>query len=130
MTEDPRDPLIRSAIDAFNTLDVDGLMGFIHPKVVSRVSETMGNPGSYEGVEGFGTMMADWSEAWSDQRITLREVEHVTESTSLVYVDQSLVGAGSGVPVEAETTFLIVFEDERAIQFEIHPTRESALEAL
>ena len=83
-----------------------------------------------EGVEGFATMMADWSEAWSAQRITLREVEHVTESASLVYVDQSLVGAGSGVPVEAETTFLIVFEDERAIQFEIHPTRESALEAL
>ncbi len=96
----------------------------------SRVAEGLGNPGSFEGLEGFGAMMADWSEAWSDQRIELREIEHVDESASLVHTGQSLVGAGSGVPVEGEVTFLVVFEGKQAIRFEIHPDRDSAVGAL
>ena len=130
MSDDPRDPLIREAVRSFNDADVARLMAFIHPQVQSRVAEGLGNPGSYEGTDGFGAMVADWSEAWSEQQLELREIEHVDDSATLVHTDQSLVGAGSGVPVEAETTFLVVFEDEKAIRFEIHPGRDSALEAL
>ena len=130
MSEDRRDPLIRQAVESFNDANVEGVLGFIHPEVRSKVSEGLGNPGSYEGVEGFWKMMADWSEAWSEQTITLREIEHVDERTSIVQVDQALVGAGSGVPVGMETTFLIVFEGDQAIRFELHDTRESAMESL
>lgn len=130
MSEDPRDPLIRRAVESFNLADVTGLMEFIHPKVQSHVAEGLGNPGSYEGIEGFGAMMADWGEAWAEQRIELREIEHVDAAVSLVHTDQWLVGAGSGVPVQAETTFLVVFEADKARRFEIHPSRESALRAL
>jgi ketosteroid isomerase-like protein len=130
MTEDPRDPVIRKAIASFNDADLAGLFEFIHPEVRSRVSADLGNPGSYEGIEGFGAMMADWSEAWSAQRVDLREIEHVDDRVSLVHTDQSLVGAGSGVPVEVETTFLVVFDGERAIRFEIHANRASALAAV
>ena len=130
MTDDRRDALIRNAIESFNQADVTGLLGFIHPDVRSRVSADLGNPGSYHGHLGFGEMMADWSEAWSSQRIELREIEHVDDSVSLVHTDQSLVGAGSGVPVEAETTFLVAFEGDRAIRFEIHADADSAREAI
>jgi hypothetical protein len=127
---DARDLLIRAAIDSFNGADVSRLMEFIHPEVRSHVAEGLGNPGTYEGTAGFGLMMSDWSEAWSEQRLELREIEHLDADTSLVHVDQRLVGAGSGIPIEAETTFLIVFADGQAIRFEIHPSRQSALEAI
>jgi hypothetical protein len=130
VSEDPRDALIREAVRSFNEADVAGLMSFIHPEVRSRVAEGLGNPGTYERAEGFGLMLADWSEAWSEQQIELRQIEHVDDSASLVHTDQALVGAGSGIPVEAETTFLVVFQDGKAIRFEIHPGRDSALEAL
>ena len=130
MTEDARDPLIRHAVSSFNEMNMEGLLGFIHPQVVSRVAEGLGNPGEHHGIEGFGAMMADWGEAWSEQRLELKEIEHVDDAVSLVHVGQSLVGAGSGIPVEVDTTFLVVFEGERARRFEIHPDRNSAVEAL
>ncbi len=130
MIEDRRDPLVRNAVTSFNDADLEGILAFVHPEVVSRVAEGLGNPGEHHGVEGFGEMMADWGEAWSQQQLELREIEHVDNTVSLVHVGQSLVGAGSGIPVEIETTFLVVFRGDQAIRFEIHPSHESAREAL
>ena len=75
-------------------------------------------------------MMADWSEAWSSNKIKLNEIEFVDETVAFVHVSQDLVGAGSGVPVGMVNTFLIGFEGDQAIRFEIHPDRESAINAL
>jgi len=126
MSEDPRVPLIQGAIRAFNEEDVAALLEFIHPEVKSRVSENLGNPGVYSGIEGFGAMMADWSEAWSENTIELEDVELVNETTAFVLTNQKTIGAGSGVPLSFGTVFVIEFEGERAIRFEIHPDRDSA----
>ncbi|HYH61302.1 MAG TPA: hypothetical protein VD766_05510, partial [Solirubrobacterales bacterium] len=72
----------------------------------------------------------DWSEAWSSNKIRLNDIEFVEETFALVHVSQDLVGAGSGVPVGMENTFLIKFEGDQAIRFEIHSDRESAVAAL
>lgn len=130
MSDDPRDPVIHDAIRSFNEVDVEGLMSFVHPEITSRVAEGLGNVGEFEGPGGFATMMAEWGEAWAEQSVALNEIEHLDERTSLVHTRQSLVGAGSGVPIEMETTYLVVFDGVRAIRFEIHASRESALEAL
>ncbi len=103
MSEDPREPLIQGAIQAFNDEDVAALLEFIHPEVRSSVAEGLGNPGSHEGIEGFGAMMADWSEAWSSNKIKLNETEFVDGQVALVHVSQDLVGAGSGIPWEWRT---------------------------
>ena len=130
MSDDPRVPLIEGAVQAFNDEDVPRLLAFIHPQVRSRVAEGLGNPGTHEGIEGFAAMMADWSEAWSSNKVKLSEVEFVSDGVALVHVSQDLVGAGSGIPVGMENTFLIEFEGDQAIRFEIHPDRESSLSAL
>ena len=129
MSDDPRAQLIEGAIQAFNDEDVALLLEFIHPEVRSSVAEGLGNPGSHEGIEGFGAMMSDWSEAWSSNKVKLNEIEFVDETVALVHVSQDLVGAGSGVPVGMVNTFLIEFEGDQAIRFEIHPDRESATNA-
>jgi hypothetical protein len=102
----------------------------IDPRVESRVAEGLGNPGSYEGIEGYMQMMSEWAEAWSENNLDLREIELVDERAALVHTDQTAVGAGSGVSLEFNTVFLVVFEGERAIRFEIHPSRDSAIAAL
>jgi hypothetical protein len=130
VSEDPRIGLIEDAIRAFNEEDVPALLKFIHPEVRSRVAEGLGNPGSFEGLEGFGAMMADWGEAWSSNQVELDEIEMIGEHHALVHVSQSLVGAGSGIPVGMKNTFMVEMAGEQAIRFEIHPDRESALEAL
>jgi hypothetical protein len=130
VSDDPRVSLIEGAVRAFNDEDFPRLLEFIHPEVRSSVAEGLGNPGTHEGVEGFAAMMADWSEAWSSNKIKLNETEFVSDKVALVHVSQDLVGAGSGVPVGMENTFLIEFEGEQAIRFEIHPNRESSLGAL
>lgn len=130
MTEDHRISLIEDAIEAFNSEDVGALLAFIHPEVTARVAEGLGNPGIHEGIEGFGAMMVDWGEAWSSNKVELDEVEFVQADVAFVHVSQSLVGAGSGIPVGMTNTFLIGFEGDRAIRFEIHPDRESAEAAL
>ena len=126
MTNDPRIPLIEGAIRAFNEEDAAALLEFIHPDVKSRVSENLGNPGSHSGIEGFGAMMADWSEAWSENTIDLEDVELVNETTAFVHTNQKTIGAGSGEPLSFGTVFVVDFEGERAIRFEIHPDRDSA----
>jgi hypothetical protein len=130
VTEDPRIPAIRAAIVAFNEQDVPGLIEFIHPQVVSRVAQGLGNPGTFHGVEGYVAMMSDWGEAWSENNIELEEIELVDETTAFVHVEQTVVGAGSGVPVTFGTVFLVAFSGVQAIRFEIHPDRDSAVEAL
>ena len=129
MTDDPRIPLIEAAVEAFNSQN-EALLEFIHPDVTSRVAEGLGNPGTFKGVEGFGAMMADWGEAWSENIVELKETELVDERTAFVHTTQTVVGAGSGVPVSFGTVFLVAFEDEKAIRFEIHPDRDSAAAAL
>jgi hypothetical protein len=130
LSEDPRVPLIERAIRAFNEQNVPVLLEFIHPKVRSRVAEGLGNPGTHEGIEGFAAMMADWGEAWSSNLVELDEIEFMSEDIALVHVSQSLVGAGSGIPVGMTNTFLVGFEGDQAIRFEIHPDRESAAGSL
>jgi hypothetical protein len=127
---DHRTVLIDKAIDAFNRADTPALLEFIHPEVVARVGAGLGNPGIHHGIQGYGEMMADWGEAWSKNTLALESVEFADDDTALVQVAQSAVGAGSGVPVEFKTVFMIGFEGDRAIRFEIHPDRDAAVAAL
>ncbi len=127
MSEDPRIGLIKKAVDAFNSEDVPTLLELIHPEVEAQVAEGLGNPGKFHGVEGYVAMMNDWGEAWSENQLELDDVELVDGSVALAHTKQTAVGAGSGIPLTFSTVFLVGFKGERAIRFEIHPDRDSAL---
>jgi hypothetical protein len=94
------------------------------------VADGLGNPGTFHGLEGYVAMMTDWGEAWSENQLELEEVELVDDSVALALTKQTAVGAGSGVPLAFSTVFMVGFEGERAIRFEIHPDRDSAMESL
>ncbi len=128
--EDPRFVLIRNAIDAFQGRDVERMAAFLHPEVESRVAAPLMNVGVWQGYGGFAAMTSEWESAFGTITYEERGMEAIDDRHVLVAINQSATGAGSGVPVELEVVFLIEFEGEQAIRFQIHADRASALAAL
>jgi hypothetical protein len=125
---DPRLGLIEKAFADFAERDLAGIAAFLHPEIESRVVPPLLNTGTWHGAPGFIEMTRGWEDAFGEIEYEIRGVELVDDRNALVSVHQSATGAGSGVPVELEVVFLIEFEGEQAIRFQVHPNRESALE--
>lgn len=130
MADDPRPKLIEDAFAGFQARDVEGVIAFLHPEVACRVNPPLMNVGEWRGYEGFVQMTAGWEEAFGEITYDIRGIELPDDRSALVAVHQSATGAGSGVPVALDVYFLIEFEGERAVRFEIHADRESALAAV
>ncbi len=130
MSEDPRFALIRDAFDAFEARDVQGLAAFLHPAVESRVAAPLMNVGTWQGYAGFAQMTADWEDAFGEITYEILRMESFDDRNVLVEVHQEATGAGSGIPVQIDVYFLIEFEGERAVRFQIHANRDSARAAV
>lgn len=130
MSEDRRVRLIRQAFADFKARNVAGLASFLHPEVESHVSPSLANSGTFHGVAGFVEMNTGWEEAFQNVRYEIRDIDLVDDRNALVDVHQEAEGAGSGVPVELDVVFLIEFEGDQAIRFQIHANREEAMAAL
>jgi ketosteroid isomerase-like protein len=128
--EDRRIGLIRGAFESFEARDVAGLAEFLHPDIESHVAPPLMNTGTWQGVAGFTAMTAGWEEAFGGVSYDIRGIELADDRNTLIAVHQEATGAGSGVPVALDVYFLIEFEGERAIRFQVHASRESAIAAL
>jgi ketosteroid isomerase-like protein len=128
--EDPRFALIRDAFAAFESRDVAGLASFLHPEVESRVFPPLLNTGTWQGYPGFAEMTTGWEDAFGEITYAITGFEPVDDRNILVAVHQEATGAGSGVPVVLDVWFLIEFEGEQVVRFQIHAGRESALAAV
>ena len=103
---------------------------YSHPEVESRVFPPLLNVGTWHGYAGFAEMTAGWESAFGEIRYDERGMEAPDERHVLVTVHQTATGAGSGVPVELDVFFLVEFEGDQAIRFQIHADRDSALESI
>lgn len=126
---DKRSAEIRAAFEAFNRGDVEAVLAFLDPQLVSCVSGELMNAGTWKGHEGFFEMVVAWNEAFADTRYDFQSAEHVDESYSIAHVRQHSVGRQSGVPVEMEPAYLIEMVNGRARRFEIHPDRDAAMQS-
>jgi ketosteroid isomerase-like protein len=128
--EDPRIGLIRQAFADYAERDVEGLGHFLHPEVESEVFQPLLNADRWSGPAGFVEMTRQWQEPFGEITYEILGIELPDERNALVSVHQEATGAGSGVPVELDVWFLVEFEDQRAIRFQIHASRDSAVEHL
>ena len=130
MTEDRRLGLIKQAFADFEARNVAGLGRFLHPEVESHVAPSLLNAGRWHGPSGFVEMVQGWEDVWGEITYTLGEIEPIDARNVIVHVHQEATGAGSGVRVENDVVYLIEFEGEQAIRFEIHSDREAAVAAV
>ena len=127
--EDPRLALLQAGIDGFNRGDAAASLAMFGDDVEIFVSQELMNAGTYLGTDGYLRMIDAWNEAWQSIEIEISRVEEVGPDHLLVDVDQTAVGAGSGVPVEMEVFWLFEFRDGLVRRFRMYANRESALDA-
>jgi ketosteroid isomerase-like protein len=130
VSEDRREEVIRQAFADFQARDLAGVAGFLHPDIECRVAPPLMNAGEWRGPAGFMAMTASWEEAFGEIAYEILGIELVDDRNALVPVHQEGTGAESGVPVGLDVYFLIEFEGEQAIRFQIHPDRDAAVEAV
>ncbi len=86
------------------------------------------HPGRQLGPEGIREWMRRWLDAWTDFRITAKELVGVGESV-IVEVRQSGIGKESEAPVELTFFQVWTFRGRSVIRIEQFETRAEALEA-
>jgi ketosteroid isomerase-like protein len=130
VTDDPRIALIHQAFADFAARDAQALAAFLHPEVESRVYPPLLNTGTWHGPAGFAAMTRGWEEAFGFVSYDVRGIEPIDQRNLIVAVHQEAAGAGSGAPVALDVYFLIELDDDRAIRFQVHADRDSALQAV
>jgi ketosteroid isomerase-like protein len=122
--------LARTGIEAFNRGDAAVVAAMLHPEIEVHVTDAMVNPGTWHGLDGFAEGIGGWNDAWDDLRFEILEIEAVDDRHVLVFVHQTAVGPGSGVPVEMDAVLMFEVEDGRARRFHVHRDREAAEAAI
>jgi len=128
----PNDPvaLARAATELFQGGDVEGFLAKMDPEVEIFATPELPNPGSFKGREGWIEWTSHWFDAWEDFQIEVEEWEALGERHALMTATQRAKGAGSGVPVQMRVYYLTEYRDGLAVRFQLHATREKALEAV
>jgi SnoaL-like domain len=103
--------LLRNVVrtyNAFNRQDLPVFLGMFDPDVVYDLTHVAGWPErpTYRGPTGLAEMAHDWFETW-DFWFDLVEVRDLGGDRCLVMANNSLRGAGSGVPIESMPWFQV-----------------------
>lgn len=121
---------VREGFEAFNRGDMGAVVRFLHPDVEVHASEEVGEPGTYQGREGFVAWNGAWMDAWDDFQAELIDLEPVDDENVLVFVHQSGRGRGSGLQVSQDVVYLFTLREGKAVRLHLYADRESALKAL
>lgn len=114
--------MLRRAFESFQRGDVDAIREAMADDIVTHRPEP--DNATFEGKEGFFAALADWTEGFSDWRVTPREFIEAGEDSVVVRVLQSAVVGGGSVPVESEFWFTYSFRDDGKIVRTSYHTRE------
>lgn len=102
----------------------------LHPDYLVYVHDDLPTAGTYRGVEGYTKVTTEWDEVWSSFTITPREIVEADEDRIMFVVDQQATAKGSGLTVDAEFFYVLLFKDGRFWQMHMYGDRESAERAL
>ena len=122
--------LLREGIEAYNRRDMEAMTEFFDPDVALYIDAGLGNPGSWQGHEGYRTMVAAWRDAFAEDQSEVLSVEMVGDRHLIAEMRQRAVGSGSGVPVEMTNYYLLEVRDGRAVRFHIYGERQAAMAAV
>jgi ketosteroid isomerase-like protein len=120
--------LVREAMDAYDRGDLEAALGFMDEEIEVYTPQELGNPGTYYGREGFLAWAAEWLGAFEDWSQEVRGMEPVGERHVVVDIHQSGKGAGSGVPVEMDITYMYEVVNGKGIRFHLYSDRDEAIE--
>jgi hypothetical protein len=121
--------LVRAVMAAYFRGDQPAMLELIDPELVVRQFPDQPDVRDYHGHAGLAEVMSEWIGTWEDWSIEIRSARAVGE---LVLVDafQRGVGRGSGVPMEADVTFLFTVRDGKITRWRMFHSEQQALDAI
>jgi ketosteroid isomerase-like protein len=122
--------LLRRGTEAYNQGDLSFVTELAADDIEVYADSRLINSGTFKGRDEFLRWMQNWSEAWSEVTLQVRDVQIVEDRFMLVEVFQTGVGSSSGVPVEMNLVQLFEIGGGEIKRFHLYPDREPADEAL
>ena len=114
---------------AYQQGDEETLKGFFDPGVEIYSEPGMINSGSFSGWDGFQQWISQWEEAWEEMSYEPIEFIDVSDELVVARVRTSGKGAGSGLEIDREFSYLWEIRDDRAIRFHLYGSPERAMQA-
>jgi ketosteroid isomerase-like protein len=122
--------VVRRAVDAFMTRDLDGILALADPDIVLRSLLTEAERPLYHGHDG----VRDWFDAvfgvFPDWRPLPRDASHDQDGAVVIALDVTATGAGSGVPIDQTYWLGARVEAAKIVFFGFFRTEDDALEAV
>ena len=103
-----------------------GLARVIHPDFLFHIQEDLPNGGDWVGIEGYNRMTRSWLEAWDEFGIEPDEFIPVTRDGILIPVRQRARAHASGLEVEGQFIYVLLFRDEKVEQIHLYADRAQA----
>jgi ketosteroid isomerase-like protein len=115
--------VVRRLFAVLDRQDWRAALGFFDPDVEWSPTE-----GTYRGLEGLASSVAEWLEPWEKHQI---EAEEFTEAGNKVLAVVHLTGRGAGSGMEIDQRFFQVYavRNGKIIRMVEFVTRDEALEA-
>jgi ketosteroid isomerase-like protein len=121
--------LVQAVFDAYFRGDEKGLFELVAADVLVMQFPEQIDVREYHGHEGLRHVMADWIGSWEDWSIEILGVREVGELV-LASARQRGRGVRSGIPMEAEATFVFTVRDGLVASWRMFSSEEQALDAL
>ncbi len=120
--------LVHAVFDAYKRGDEPGMLALVAPDVVVTQFPDQLDLRDYHGHEGLKDVMASWIGTWEDWSI---EPLRMWDSGDFVFVTalQRGRGRGSGVPMEAEVTFVFTIQGGAIVRWQMFQSEREAHEA-
>jgi ketosteroid isomerase-like protein len=109
----------------------DLLEEIAHPDFVWDMS-TFGNwpeRQTYDGIEGAREFIADWTSAWEDWRLEVKEILDAGDDEVVAIVHQSGRSKTTGLPVDMDFAQLWTFSEGMEIRMRMYADPDEALRA-
>lgn len=120
---------VHEMLAAYIQGDQGKLRASIDPEAEIHGAPGLVNAGTYYGYDGFQQWIAQWTEAWSDERFELGDFVEMEDSVLVVPAHITGRGASSGVEIDTVFGWLYEWRDGRVTRFHVYLTVEDAMDA-
>ena len=124
--------LVRRGFEVYNEAGPSAFIDYmirvdlLHGDFLFHIQEDLPNGGDWVGIDGFNRMTELWLEAWEEFDVDPHEFMPVGEDGILIPVRQRATARGSGMEVEGEFVYVVLFRDGKVEQMHLYGDREQA----
>jgi ketosteroid isomerase-like protein len=122
--------IIRAGFEGYTGGDIGAMLKSADPDLVTQRWSPLPDPAIYHGLDGLLQMITDWIENFEEFEASVEEYIDVSDHHVITRVRQQAIGAGSGVPIEAEFWFLWTLRNRRYVRLDLYLSKAEALEAV